>query len=258
MDDLTAANLSKQARSAAYAGDKEDALRLFRQALEIQPDDKGTLKALAALTDDPDEKRDAIEHVLAIDPFDDEARAALRRLDGRGDDEHQHDVNVTTDVLYCENHPNRETMLRCNKCNKPICVECAVQTPVGYRCKTCVRGQQDKFYTATVTDKTKGFIGAGVSGFLLGLGGLLMGALLGGFFGLIIAFFVGPAIGGALGELTWRLAGRKRSRNFNLYATAIAAVIAVPMVLLTGLNLVGLLVIGLAASAYYARLRFAS
>ncbi|HEY53381.1 MAG TPA: hypothetical protein G4N94_07990 [Caldilineae bacterium] len=150
-------------------------------------------------------------------------------------------------------------MLRCNKCNKPICMECAVQTPVGYRCKECVRQQQDKFYTASLSDKSKGYIAAAVSGILLGIGAILMGIFLGGFFGIILAIFVGPAIGGGLGELTWRAAGRKRSRNFNLYTTAIATVIAALIVLaVLQLSLTGFITVGLAASAMYARLRFAS
>ena len=39
-------------------------------------------------------------------------------------------------------------MLRCNRCERPICTECAVLTPTGYRCKECVRGQQKVFDTA--------------------------------------------------------------------------------------------------------------
>ena len=60
-------------------------------------------------------------------------------------------------VMYCANHPETETLLRCNKCNKPICLKCAVQTPVGYRCRECVRGQQDVYYNATSTDNLIAF-----------------------------------------------------------------------------------------------------
>jgi tetratricopeptide (TPR) repeat protein len=255
MDDLTAANLSKQARAAAMAGEREEAVALLRQALEIQADDANNLKSLAALTDDNDEKRRALEHIIALDPFDDEAKTALAHLDGV----EGYGAPPAEEVLYCANHPDRETMLRCNKCNKPICMECAVQTPVGYRCKQCVRQQQDKFYTASLSDKSKGYIAAAVSGVLLGVGAILMGMFLGGFFGIILAIFVGPAIGGGLGELTWRATGRKRSRNFNLYTTAIATVIAALMVLaVLQLSLTGFITVGLAASAMYARLRFAS
>ena len=54
--------------------------------------------------------------------------------------------------LYCYVHPDRETMLRCNNCERPICSSCAVLTPIGYRCKECVRGQQKAFETAQTAD----------------------------------------------------------------------------------------------------------
>ena len=55
-------------------------------------------------------------------------------------------------TLFCANHPDRETSLRCNRCEKPICSKCAVRTPTGYRCKECVRGQQKVFDTAENQD----------------------------------------------------------------------------------------------------------
>jgi hypothetical protein len=51
-----------------------------------------------------------------------------------------------SEPLHCENHPGVETYLRCNRCAKPICTRCAVRTPVGYRCKECVRAQQRTYY----------------------------------------------------------------------------------------------------------------
>ena len=39
----------------------------------------------------------------------------------------------------CFNHPRRETMVHCGKCDRPICVKCMVQTPVGMRCRDCAR-----------------------------------------------------------------------------------------------------------------------
>jgi hypothetical protein len=33
----------------------------------------------------------------------------------------------------------RETLLRCNRCDRPMCTECAVQHPVGLRCKECIK-----------------------------------------------------------------------------------------------------------------------
>jgi len=148
-------------------------------------------------------------------------------------------------------------MLRCNRCNKPICMDCAVLTPVGYRCKACVRAQQDKFYTATTTNQLAGSVAAFVSGVLLGIAALLLTRLMGfSFFGILIAVFLGPALGGGLAQLIWQVSGRKRARSFNLIATGITVIIAAPLaIFLSGSLLMPLIVIGLAASTLYARLR---
>ena len=55
-------------------------------------------------------------------------------------------------TLVCKRHPNVETLLRCNQCNEPICLKCAVRTPVGYRCQDCIRAQQDKAYNMEPQD----------------------------------------------------------------------------------------------------------
>ena len=148
-------------------------------------------------------------------------------------------------------------MLRCNRCNKPICIEeCAKRTPVGYRCRECVRGQQDKFYTATSTNQLTGYIGAGVAGLLLGLGAYILSRFLFvGFLGIIIAIFLGPIIGGVLSELIWRAAGRKRARNFNYIAAAITLALAIPFVLLSGNFLITGIIVALAIPPIVARLR---
>ncbi len=59
---------------------------------------------------------------------------------------------MSEQLTYCEVHPDRETSLRCNKCNRLMCPDCAVSTPVGYRCKQCVRQHDDKFFTAGQND----------------------------------------------------------------------------------------------------------
>jgi hypothetical protein len=63
-----------------------------------------------------------------------------------------------TEELYCANHPQTPTSLRCNRCEKPICPKCAVKTPIGYRCKECVRGQQKIFDTAQWYDYPLAFL----------------------------------------------------------------------------------------------------
>lgn len=111
---------------------------------------------------------------------------------------------MTETATVCTNHPLRETTLRCNRCDKPICSECAVRTPVGYRCKECVRGQQAVFDTATGLDYPLVFIVAAVG---VWIGASLLGSLW--LWGLIIA----PLVGGVLAEVIQRILRSHRSRK---------------------------------------------
>ncbi|MCX6069742.1 MAG: B-box zinc finger protein, partial [Chloroflexi bacterium] len=99
---------------------------------------------------------------------------------------------MTDATLRCGYHPDRETTLRCNRCEKPICTKCAVLTPVGYRCKECVRGQQSVFETARTSDFV---IAAVVSAVGVGIAVALLNII--GFWG----FFVAPIVGGGLAEI---------------------------------------------------------
>jgi membrane associated rhomboid family serine protease len=36
--------------------------------------------------------------------------------------------------MYCYRHPNRETLVSCSECGRPICEECMTFAPVGIRC----------------------------------------------------------------------------------------------------------------------------
>lgn len=40
----------------------------------------------------------------------------------------------------CYRHPQRETYLRCNRCNRSICADCLLTAAVGFHCPECVRG----------------------------------------------------------------------------------------------------------------------
>lgn len=112
----------------------------------------------------------------------------------------------TEELTYCEVHPDRETMLRCNKCGRYMCPDCAVQTPVGYRCRQCVRQHEDKFFKGTQTDDVKIF--AVCAGLML-VGGAIMSAL---GFGLFLALIASFPIGGAVSEIALRVVQRRRGR----------------------------------------------
>jgi hypothetical protein len=139
-----------------------------------------------------------------------------------------------TDTLYCYVHPNRPTSLRCNRCDRPICAECAVRTPTGYRCRECVRLQQKKFDTAEWYDYIVAFIvaaiGSGIASWLVGLVGGF-----GLFIGLLV-LLIAPGAGAFIGNMVLRFIKNRRSRALFL-TTAVGMVVgALPALLLNALS----------------------
>jgi small-conductance mechanosensitive channel len=144
-------------------------------------------------------------------------------------------------TLYCYVHPNRETALRCNNCDRPICASCAVRTPTGYRCKECVRERQKTFETSEWYDYVLGFIVAGalsaVATFLVSLiGGI-------GFFGWIIIFAGAPTAAVMIAEGVRLVTRRRRSRSLFITVTVGVVLGALPVILYQAftLNLFGIL-----------------
>jgi hypothetical protein len=169
------------------------------------------------------------------------------------------EINTTVPTLYCANHPETETTLRCNRCEKPICSKCAVLTPTGYRCKECVRGQQKLFETAQWYDYPLVFIIVAALSFA---GSWLATRI--GFF----TIFLAPAAGFAIAEVTRLITRRRRAKRLFQVAAIAAVVGALPFVLMQVLgllygrslyNLLGLLWLGIylvtVPSTIYARLR---
>lgn len=147
-----------------------------------------------------------------------------------------------TPTLYCANHPDVATTLRCNRCEKPICPRCAVLTPTGYRCKECVRGQQKMFDTAQWFDFPVSFAIAGALSFL---GSLLVPYL--GFFTLFIA----PIAGVVIAEATRLILRRRRSKRLFQLASAGAVIGSLPLLLSTGIAVLGSLVLRGSGSLFF-------
>ena len=137
-------------------------------------------------------------------------------------------------TLYCYVHPNRETALRCNNCNRPICASCAIRTPTGYRCKECVRERQKTFETSEWYDYVLGFIVAailsGIAAFLV----TLIGGI--GFFGWFLIAAGAPTAAVAIAEGVRAVTKRRRSRQ--LFITVAVGVVlgALPVILFQALT----------------------
>lgn len=113
-------------------------------------------------------------------------------------------MGETAERHFCFYHPNTPTELRCNKCGKYICVKDAIRTPVGYRCKTCVKEQQDIFYNATPLDYVLSVV---ITCPIAFVAALIVPRLF------WIAIFVGPFVGIGIAEAI-RLATSKRRGRY--------------------------------------------
>jgi hypothetical protein len=99
--------------------------------------------------------------------------------------------------LFCYRHPARETWVRCGRCEKPICTQCAMQGPVGFRCRDCGKPVRDPMGSFTPVQLAGGLAAS--------LGGGLLAAFISGrfgFFALFVAFFAGGLIVGGITRIT--------------------------------------------------------
>lgn len=105
--------------------------------------------------------------------------------------------------MTCYRHPKIETSLRCSRCEKPICADCAVLTPVGYRCREC-----GKERSATRSLAPKQLVPGVIVGFGVPFGaGYLATVVPLGFF----LLFLGAIVGSAVGQLLRKVIGMKSS-----------------------------------------------
>ncbi|MBI3977349.1 MAG: B-box zinc finger protein [Chloroflexi bacterium] len=136
-------------------------------------------------------------------------------------------------VLRCAEHPGVETVLRCGKCDRPICPRCLVQTPVGARCRQCAQLRRSPVYSVSPAQYARG-LGAGMGlALAVGAGWAFLGAFIGGFFVWLLAALAGYLIG----EGVSRAVNRKRGRWLEVIAgisgyLAFAASLAMPSLLL--------------------------
>lgn len=160
---------------------------------------------------------------------------------------------MTTQEIFCVNHPRRSTLVRCSTCDSPICTDCMRESSVGMKCSDCARlprrarrAAHPRFYVAAalVAFVLAGLIGGALTLMDLGLLGFLMPVL------------VGYAIGEAVRKVT-KGAGQTAMRLL-VGASVVLGLITGPLVIGLPLRYVidrhailGLLIAG-AFSAYRA------
>jgi len=79
------------------------------------------------------------------------------------------ETKMPEDVRHCYRHPDRETGVSCSNCGRPICHECMIPAPVGFRCPECVKEQNTRGTRAKVV--TRGQMRSRWDGALAGYGG---------------------------------------------------------------------------------------
>ena len=126
---------------------------------------------------------------------------------------------ATTDLsenqpLYCYRHPDRETWVRCGRCDQPICTRCAMQGPVGLRCRTCGKPSRDALATLQPRQVALAALVAGGLGAAVGYFGAQIGL-----FTIVLGYFAGRFIAEALD----RSVGIKRGPR--ILTIAIAAIV---------------------------------
>lgn len=135
-----------------------------------------------------------------------------------------------TNTLYCYVHPNRETSLRCNRCERPICTQCAIHTPTGYRCRECVREQQRIFNTAEWYDYLIGFITAAGLSLVASIILVVISGFI-GFFMWFVSFAIAGAAGAFIANITQSVLRKRRSKQLFWLVAAGVVVGTLPVIL---------------------------
>ena len=151
---------------------------------------------------------------------------------------------------YCYKHADTETALSCGHCNRPICVKCVVQHPVGIRCPECGRPTKIPQWDITPAYYARA-IGAAAAISIAGVAVLrFLSALPLGILGYYAALAALVGTGYLVGQGISRVVGGKRGRELQWVAgvaMGITAFVALPFI---GFNFFALITV--AAAVYIA------
>jgi hypothetical protein len=113
-------------------------------------------------------------------------------------------------TLRCARHPATETVLRCGRCDTPICPKCLVSTPVGARCPSCAQVKR-----LVLLVKPAEIARAGAYGIAVGAVGVVIATAVP-----LLSLLGYAIVGFAVGEAVSIGANRKRARELGPIAVA--------------------------------------
>lgn len=125
-----------------------------------------------------------------------------------------HEEPTTT----CSRHPKVQTNLKCASCGKPICPKCAVQAPVGMKCRECGLQRGGPLFSPSAAQATSACAVALLFGIVAGWGVDFLGFFM---------VFLAVAYGSFAGEMILRASGRKRGAKIEAMAAAALAIGAI-------------------------------
>ncbi len=182
-----------------------------------------------------------------------ESAALLQEQKRDAGQDHADETAAESFELFCYRHPKQETSLRCYSCGQPICSSCAVKTPVGYRCPTCIREAEAVFFTATPLDYLLAPLVAIPLSLIAGYAAFRFG---GGYFFLFLMLFIGGAVGRLIGQVTRRVIGRRRGRYMpHLVAATIVIGVLVPVLIFQTITISAGIYLFVASSAAFYQMK---
>ncbi len=141
----------------------------------------------------------------------------------------------------CARHPDRETWVKCGRCNKPLCPDCVMHGPVGVRCRECLLPQGRGTGLVGATQMASGArAGVGIAAVSLVVL-VLVGWLSTSQYAEIWTpnLLLSAAVGGVIGWTIWRAC----RRTYNAMTVRTATLLAVAVPLLAAAMLAGILVL---------------
>ncbi len=200
--------------AAARAGDTDEARFYLRAATERDPLNADAWTELAGVVERLEEKRFCFERALEADPANERAEQGLTRVKQKMGIAVAPAPKVQPEVLHCYRHPDRETLVRCYRCTRPICPQCSVRSPVGLVCVECARANRPAIFDVGASD----YLIAGITGLVLSVIGAFIASLLGGLW--FIMIFIAPAAGTLIADLMSRVVRMKRGPGMAFLAGA--------------------------------------